>query len=295
MLLITLTSLLPLNAYEIYKTNIYPGAVNQQNSAYSYGLFSINTMESSSREIIITRTLVFNNSKTTYEYTYDNEGRLSTYKESLRLEGGEIKSQGIYSYEYKNGELSSVKLDEEEIFFPTPYFISIRKGGDELLFDLERDSDDKIQSITLNDQNGTKYFFTEGRLRSVESIGTSDSDFSILYSYNEDSTLKQYRREVFEGRGLSEKKTTYSFVYKEGLIDDFFYEATGKGQQFQRIHCIFEHITNADGTVEMSFALDDEGDTLRTARYEYESSAKYTMSVFDERNRLLETIEVEKR
>lgn len=294
-LILIITSLSSLAAYEVYRGNIYPGAVNHRNSSYSYGLFSLNTMESDSGEIVINRILAFNKSRSTYEYSYDSEGRLIRYSESLQLDGEEVRNLGTYIYEYNGSELRTVELDGEKIYFPSPYFVSIRQSGDELLFDLVKTDDGAIETITLNDENGTKYFFREGRLQAEESIGRSDDEFSARYEYNDDGTLRYYRKETIEGRGLSRKKDTLAFTYKEGLIDDFFFEKSGQGQGFERIHCTFEHITNDNGTVDMSFALNDEGETLLSATYEYESASKYKISVFDARNRLLETIEVEKR
>jgi len=272
-------------SYEVYRGNVYPGAVNHQNSAYSYGLFSLNTMESSFREITVKQTPAFNNRETIYRYGYDSEGRLISFQ----------MDEDIYSYEYKGDELSAVKFNEKDIYFPSPFFISIRKGGDELLFDLEKNEAGILSAIILNDENGTKYFLQEGRINSVESIGRGDDKFASRYEYDESDLLRRYRKETSEGRGESRIETAYSFTYQSGRISDYLYEKSGPGRSFERVHCTFEYIDNPDGRIETAFAIDDEGNIVMTAQYEYSGSDEYTIKVKDSRDRLMETVEVSKR
>ncbi|MBB6479552.1 hypothetical protein [Spirochaeta isovalerica] len=272
-------------SYEVYKGNIYPGAVNHINSAYSCGLFSLNTMESSYREINVKLTPAFNNVETEYKYGYDSEGRLISFQEN----------NDKYIYEFKNRELGSVRFNDKEIYFPTPYFVAVRKGGDELNFDLEKDDSGNIRTITLNDENGTRYFFSDGRLTAVESIGTGDDGFASRLDYNEEMQLIRYRKETSEGRGESKIKTLYSFTYDGDRVTDYLYEKSGPGQFFERTHCTFEYIDGADGSIETAFAIDDNGNIHATAQYEYTGANEYTIKITDERNRLLETVEVSKR
>lgn len=282
-----------LQAIEVYKSIIYPGAINHQISSYSFGLFSLNTMESSKSAISIKRTIAFNNSSTLYQYTYDNEGRLKSYSRSFSKDGGEFVNEGQYEYEYKEDNLSSATLNGESIYFPTPFFITFRQGGDELFFDLERDDEDNISAYVQRDKNGTKYFIRDGLLRSIESIGIEDDKSQIQYEYDENSRLKRYRSEVTEGRGLSRKVERYDFQFSDGIIQSFMLEKSGQGQDYYRVRCEYEHITEEDGTPVMSFALDDDGNIILTGKYEYESSGRYTLTVLDSRDTLLETIEVE--
>lgn len=293
--IICLNLVISLSALEIYKTNIYPGAVNHWNSTYSYGLFSLNTMESRSGGLSIKRTLSFNNSATHYQYSYNSEGQLTGYSQSLSYGEEEPVSEGEYEYLYKEGRLSTVKLNGENIYFPTPYFISIRQSGDELSFEVERDENGEISAYVQNDENGTKYFFVDGRLRFIESQGTGDKKVAVQYDYDDEFNLARYRSEFSEGRGQSKKITKYDFIYKEGLIDSYLEEKSGQGQAFSRIRCFFEHITEDDGSPITSFALDDDGNILLTAMYQYDSPNKYSIDILDERNLLQERIEVEKR
>jgi len=272
-------------SYEIYRGNIYPGAVNHQNSAYSYGLFSLNTMESSFREITVKQTPAFNNRETFFRYAYDSEGRLISFQ----------RDDVSYSYEYNGNELSAVRFNDTDIYFPSPYFVSIRKGGDELLFDLEKEDGGNLEAIVLNDENGTKYFLQEGRLDSVESIGRGDDKFASRYEYDEEGQLRRYRKETSEGRGESKIVTVYSFSYQSGRVSDYLYEKSGPGRSFERVHCTFEYIDNTEGRIETAFATDDEGSIVMTAQYEYSGPNDYTIRIKDGRNRLMETIEVTKR
>jgi len=283
-----------LYSYEIYKTNIYPGAVNHWNTSYGYGTFHLNTMESESGSILIKRILNFNNSLTKYEYTYNGNGQLSEYKESFQI-NGDIKESGTYTYEYDEGKLKTVKLNSRDIYFPTPYFLRISSAGDELLFDYEYNSEGDIISILYNDANGTKYFFKNNLLISVESIGISENRLSASYNYFEDESLQRYNLTYEEGKGISRKKTRYEFIYdEEGLIEGYFFERSGQGQDYERISCIFEHITNDDQTVNTSFALNEKGEILRTAKYEYESPNKYEVQIYDDQNQLIVTYDVER-
>lgn len=281
-------------SYEIYKTNIYPGAVNHWNTSYGYGTFHLNTMESDFDSIIIKRKLNFNNSLTKYEYTYNSNGQLSGYKESFQIDDGNFKENGTYTYEYNDEQLEDVKLDGKDIYFPSPYFLVIRSAGNELLFDYEFDANGKIISISFNDANGTKYFFKNNLLTSVESIGNSENRLFAIYNYHKDNSLALYRLNFEEGKGLARKRTQHEFVYsKEGLIEKYFSERSGQGQDFKRVSCTFEHITNDDQTVDTSFALNDKGEILRTAKFEYESRNKYSVKIFDDQAQLLVTYEVE--
>lgn len=277
--------LLSLGAYEVYGTNIYPGAVNHQNSSYSYGMFSLNTMESTFREITVTRTLASNNSRTTYHYEYGSDGRLVLYSDS----------SGTYEYTYRDGNLATVKFNGKDIYFPSPYFISIRKGGDELIINRETDDKGELKAMVLDDENGTKFFFEGGRIASEESIGTNDNRFSASYEYDEKGRIKRFRKETREGRGESQKRTEYVFFYKDGTIADYFQQKTGLNREFARTHYIFDSIADDSGRVVKIFAQDDEGNIVATADFQYSGAGSYTLNVSDDRNRLMEEIIVESK
>lgn len=89
-------SLFSLCAYEVYGANVYPGAVNHQNTTLSYGMFSLNTMEGDPGGLKLTRTLAANNSTTVYEYGYDGQGRLTSFSETDRADGKDPVSAGTY-------------------------------------------------------------------------------------------------------------------------------------------------------------------------------------------------------
>jgi len=271
-----------LYAYEVYKGNIYPGAVNHQNSSLSCGLFSLNTMESSAGKISIKQTLPFTKEEILHQYTYDSQGRLLSFS----------NGKETYSYEYREEKLNKVKWNGKDIYFPTPYFISIRKSGDELNMDVEADEEGHVSAFILNDQNGTKYFFSEGRLNAVESIGTSDDGFATTYQYDEKGRLRQFRKETSEGKGESKIKTLYTFTYEADQIIDYLYEKSGPGRSFERTHCTFEYLDGTGGRIDTAFAIDDDGNIYATAQYEYSGSDTYTLKIMDSRNRLIEQIEV---
>lgn len=287
---------------EIYRTNVYPGVVNHITTSYSYGTFKLNVMESEYRTLKINRRLTSNNSLTVYEYTYNGEGLLSTFKERFNVDGGDFKTSADYVYEYKENLLISVKENDREIYFPTSnpnnalYFLSIIGSRDELLFNYEYNRNGEVISITQNDVNGTTYFFKNNLLSSVESIGTSDQRLNGLYSYNENNELSRYRLQYSEGRGIYLKETKYDFIYDEkGIINKYFFEKSGKGQPFKRISCEFEYLLNDDETLNIIFALDENGETVRKAEYEYESKNNYSVNIYDELNRMIVSYEVEQQ
>lgn len=281
-------------SFEVYETNVYPGAVNHLHTSFGYGIFHLNTMESQFRSVTVSRSLNFNKSLTLYEYSYNSEGQLEEFKESFRINNGEITESGIYSYEYKENKLASVKHNGQDIYFLSPYFLIIRSGGNEQLFDFEHNSAGEVISILYNDENGTKYFFRDGLLKSIESIGTGDDRLSAEYDYFDNGEIKRYRMDYSEGRGASRKKTAYDFSYSsDGIIEKFFLEKSGDGQNFNRVNCIFENILNDDGTINTIFAQDDKGETVRTARFEYVNRNNYTVEIFDDRNQLMVTYGVE--
>ncbi len=281
-------------SFEIYNGIIYPGAVNHWNTSYGYGTFHLNTMESQYSSVTIRRRLAFNNSLTIFEYSYNSEGFLSEYSESFQIDDGAFKKSGDYSYEYIEEELSGVKLNEKEIYFPSPYFLMIRVHGDELVFDYEFDNEGKVISFLLNDINGTKYFLKDRLLKSVESLGLSENRLISRYEYDENRKLTSYFLEYEEGMGLSRKRTRSEFSYDENnRIEKYFLEKSGQGQDYSRVLCSFEHITNADETIETTFALNDDGEIVRTAIYEYENKNNYSVKIYDHKNQLLVTYEVE--
>ena len=253
-------------------------------------------MESEFNSIIIERNLNFNNSQTRYEYTYNNEGLLTDFNEKYKINDGDFKNNGTYSYEYSDGKLSSVILDGKDIYFPSPYFVSIRSQGDELLFDFEINNEGNIIAIVLHDKNGKKFYFKDKLLTSIESIGTSENRLSARYDYYENETLKRYRQEYSEGKGQSAKRTRYDFIYsEEGVIEKYLFEKSGQGQDFERISCTFEHITNEDQTINTSFALNEEGEIVRTARFNYENRNNYNVEIFDDQEQLIVSYKVEKK
>lgn len=281
-------------SFEIYNGNIYPGAVNHWNTNYGYGTFHLNTMESKYSTVTIRRHLSFNNSLTIFEYSYNVEGRLTEYNESFQINDGDIKNSGSYSYEYDEGQLSSVQFNGKEIFFPSPYFLMIRSHGDEIIFNYEFNNDGEVISFLLNDLNGTKYFLNDGWLKSVESLGLSENRLFSRYKYDENRNLTSYFMEYEEGKGLYRKRTRSEFTYDEyNRIEKYLFEKSGQGQDYSRVLCSFEHITNADETIETTFALNDDGEIVRTAIYEYQNKNNYSVKIYDYKNRLLVTYEVE--
>lgn len=285
---------LSLFSYEIYNGNIYPGAINHWNTSYGYGTFNLNTMESQFSSVTIDRTLTFNNSLTTFEYSYNSDGLLTAFNESFQINDGEVKNTGAYSYEYKEGELTGVKLNEQDIYFPSPYFLMIRDHGDELVFDYEFNNEGKVISFLLNDKNGTKYFLKNRFLKSIESIGLSENRLSSSYEYDENQNLRSYSLEYEEGKGLSRKRTRSEFVYDDdNYIEKYLLEKSGQGQIYSRVRCSFEHITNEDETIDTTFALNDDGEIVRTAVFEYETRNNYSVKIYDEKKQLMVTYVVE--
>lgn len=281
--------------FEIFNGDVYPGVVNHVNTSYGYGTFHLNTMESEFSTVTIERILTFNNSLTRYEYTYSN-GILTGFKESFQIAGGDFSENGTYTYGYKEGKLSDVKLNGADIFFPSPYFLMIRSRGDEVLFDYEFNSAGELISILYSDPNGTKYFLKDKLLTSIESIGISENRLSSLYEYFDNRKLKSYKLNFEEGKGIARKQTRYEFAYdSEDRIVKYFFEESGQGQDFKRVNCGFEHITNDDGTINTTFALNDDGETLRTAIYEYENRNNYSVKIFDDQNQLIVTYRVEQK
>lgn len=292
----------PIYCFEIYNTSIYPGVVNHLNTSYGYGTFHLNTMESDFKALTIKRTLTSNNSLTLYEYTYNNEGLLSGFEESFSLNGGDFRKSSSYAYEHTDGILTSVKQNGNEIYFPSGnrnnqfYFLTIKSDREELLFDFEYNRDNELSAITLNDVNGTRYFFQDNLLKSMESIGVLNNRLSAIYAYNENRELVRYHLEYSEGKGSSEKKTKYEFVYDEnGHIEKYFFEKSGRGQDFDRVICGFEHLLNDNQTIDTSFALNDDGDTVRTARFEYTNTNNYMVKIYNDQDQLIVTYQVEQQ
>jgi hypothetical protein len=289
-------------SFEIYKTDIYPGVVNHLHTSYGYGIFSLNVMEGESETLKISRKLISNNSLTIFEYAYNSEGLLTSFNEMFQIDDGEFKKSGNYNYEYQKGKLSSVRENEKEIFFPTTnnrneiYFLTIKGKSDELLFNYEYNQDGEVISIILNDQNGTQYFFKDKLLKSIESIGTATQRLSALYNYSENNQLERYRFEYTDGAGVYRQRTRYDFAYDEkGIISKYFFEKSGQGQDYQRVLCTFESIYNEDGTLNTTYALDDNEETVRTARYTYENNSNYTVNIFDEENQLIVIYTIEQK
>ena len=286
---------LSLFSFEIHNSSIYPGVVNHINTSYGYGSFRLNIMESDFSTISISRILTSNNSLTLYEYSYNSNGQLTAYKEKFKRNDGDFINSGDYTYEYLDGKLDSVKEKGREIYHPTQYFLNIKSQREELLFDYEFNKEGEIISFLLNDENGTKYFLKDGLLKSVESIGLSNSRLSLLYDYSQNRDLVRYRLEYSEGRGLSKQNTKYDFIYNDrGIIEKYFFEKSGQGQPFSRVNCTFDHILNDDDSLNTSFAInEDAGDTVRTAKFEYENRNNYSVKIYDEEDQLIVTYIVE--